>query len=93
MQNRMRKSLLGGQVERHFENHAAARRILRIDEQTSDRSKKAAAEILRRLCPKRERPVYFVTRSSHLTMASMANIEMAQTMTNTPHVIQIGIVS
>ena len=47
---------------------------------SADRSKKAATEILRRLCPKRERPVYFVTRSSHLTMASMANIEMAQKM-------------
>ena len=53
------------------------------------RSKKAAAEILRRLCPKRERPVYFVTRSSHLTMASMANIEMAQTMTKMLHVAEI----
>ena len=52
-------------------------------------SKKAAAEILRRLCPKRERPVYFVTRSSHLTMASMANIEMAQTMTKMLHVAEI----
>ena len=49
----------------------------------------AAAEILRRLCPKRERPVYFVTRSSHLTMASMANIEMAQTMTKMLHVAEI----
>ena len=55
----------------------------------TDRSKKAAAEILRRLCPKRERPVYFVTRSSHLTMASMANIEMAQTMTKMLHVAEI----
>ena len=73
---------------------------------SADRSKKAAAEflrrgfsqtgtppiaaeILRRLCPKRERPVYFVTRSSHLTMASMANIEMAQTMTKMLHVAEI----
>ena len=53
---------------------------------SADRSKKAAAEILRRLCPKRERPVYFV---SHLTMASMANIEMAQTMTKMLHVAEI----
>ena len=36
-----------------------------------------------------ERPVYFVTRSSHLTMASMANIEMAQTMTKMLHVAEI----
>ena len=56
---------------------------------SADRSKKAAAEILRRLCPKRERSVYFVTRSSHLTMASMANIEMAQTMTKMLHVAEI----
>ena len=56
---------------------------------SADRSKKAATEILRRLCPKRERPVYFVTRSSHLTMASMANIEMAQTMTKMLHVAEI----
>ena len=56
---------------------------------SADRSKKAAAEILRRLCPKRECPVYFVTRSSHLTMASMANIEMAQTMTKMLHVAEI----
>lgn len=56
---------------------------------SADRSKKAAAEILRRLYPKRERPVYFVTRSSHLTMASMANIEMAQTMTKMLHVAEI----
>mgnify|MGYP007049561958 CR=1 FL=1 len=48
---------------------------------SADRSKKAAA--------KRERPVYFVTRSSHLTMASMANIEMAQTMTKMLHVAEI----
>ena len=42
---------------------------------SADRSKKAA--------------VYFVTRSSHLTMASMANIEMAQTMTKMLHVAEI----
>ena len=53
------------------------------------RSIKAATEFLRRLCPIRERPVYFVTRSSHLTMASMANIEMAQTMTKMLHVAEI----
>ena len=50
---------------------------------SADRSQKAAAEILRRLCPKRECPVYFVT------LASMANIEMAQTMTKMLHVAEI----
>lgn len=34
MQNRMRKSLLGGQVERHFEDHAAAVRITSMPAQT-----------------------------------------------------------
>ena len=55
----------------------------------TDRRKKAAAGFLRRLCRKRERPVYFVTRSSHLTMANMANIEMAQTITKILHVAEI----
>ena len=62
---------------------------LRRADRTTLRGSCGAAEILRRLCPKRERPVYFVTRSSHLTMASMANIEMAQTMTKMLHVAEI----
>ncbi len=80
------KSPFGGQTARRFGDHAAAVRITSMPAQTGQ---KAAAEILRRLCPKRERPVYFVTRSSHLTMASMANIEMAQTMTKMLHVAEI----
>ena len=68
-------------------DHAAAVRITSMPAQTEQ---KAAAEILRRLCPKTGTPpVYFVTRSSHLTMASMANIEMAQTMTKMLHVAEI----
>jgi len=35
MQNRMRKSLLGGQVERHFEDHAAAVRVRGVDTQAA----------------------------------------------------------
>lgn len=81
------KSPFGGQTARRFGDHAAA--VRHNEHASADRSKKAAAEILRRLCPKRERPVYFVTRSSHLTMASMANIEMAQTMTKMLHVAEI----
>ena len=76
------KSPFGGQTARRFGDHAAAVRITSMPAQTG-------AKILRRLCPKRERPVYFVTRSSHLTMASMANIEMAQTMTKMLHVAEI----
>lgn len=81
------KSPFGGQTARRFGDHAGGRP--HNEHASADRSKKAAAEILRRLCPKRERPVYFVTRSSHLTMASMANIEMAQTMTKMLHVAEI----
>ena len=81
------KSPFGGQTARCFGDHAAAVRITSMPAQTG--AKNAAAEILRRLCPKRKRPVYFVTRSSHLTMASMANIEMAQTMTKMLHVAEI----
>ena len=80
-------------IMRRFGDHAALRGSCggrpHNEHASADRSKKAAAEILRRLCPKRECPVYFVTRSSHLTMASMANIEMAQTMTKMLHVAEI----
>ena len=43
---------------------------------SADRSKKAATEILRRLCPKRERPVYFVMAQTMTKMLHVAEIEM-----------------
>ena len=79
MQNRTREIAL----------RRADRTVLRGSCGGRPHNEHASAEILRRLCPKRECPVYFVTRSSHLTMASMANIEMAQTMTKMLHVAEI----
>gem|GEM_PF-2174313 len=34
---------------------------------------------------------YFVTRSSHLTIASMTSIDSPQATTNTVHVVHIGV--
>ncbi len=66
----------------------------RLRPDRSFRIKKSRGRPRKRIGPavrKMPPPRYSVTRSSHLTMASMANIEMPHTTTNTVHVAEIEI--
>lgn len=81
------KSPFGGQTARRFGDHAAAVRITSMPARPEQ--KRPPQKFCGGFVQNGNGPVYFVTRSSHLTMASMANIEMAQTMTKMLHVAEI----